>query len=202
MSLRSISIMLFVAVSCAAVSACGSSDQDGQSKPPATYAIGANKTDRLVSARLRRAVRGARMADPPIQLDMRRIAPFGWTRMYVFTFEDRRDIQQSIEKHSGFRWDEAPDQAGIEGPGTSILVFASKRRVLSVIRDAGVAFDCLDTVEGWSRNDSRFVVLRTAGDRKGVPAGVNATRPEPVALPASESQTGNEPCIRSLGVLH
>src|SRR4051794_9045887 len=108
--------LVAAAVVCAALSGCG-----GHAKPPAGPNIA---RDRSVAAHLRQLDPKARNATAPLAIDLRQIAPFRWTRMFVFAEGyGRTQMRRVIARELGFSWKETPARAAPIGSAKSLLVF-------------------------------------------------------------------------------
>ena len=127
---------------------------------------------------------------------MRDIAPFPWTRFYVFAISSRAEIQRTLRRDLGVRWTDAP--ADLDTP---MLVFADKSGIRSVSQTNDIEFDCLERDGGWQRAESAFELLRTNAD-PGSPPAIPATPSSLVATPMPfPSDIESSPCLQVYGVL-
>ena len=174
----------------------GSSDGSRSAAPSITPETGSDAYNRTVRGNLRTLVPGARRARAPISINMRDIAPFPWTRFYVFQISSRAEIQRSLLRDLGVRWEGAP--ADLDTP---ILVFADESGIRSVSQTNDIGFDCLERDGGWQRAESAFELLRTNAD-PGSPPAIPATPSSLVATPMRfPSDIESSPCLQVFGVL-
>jgi hypothetical protein len=131
---------------------------------------------------------------------MRDIAPFHWTHLYVFILETRREMQHRILHAQGLRWTQAPAESNPGNKYGSLLVFAGRTRILSVVRDGDIDFECLDDGRSWTPAHATFVVYRSAGD--GDPAvGIPPDPPTLIATTPIPHREDSD-CINAYGILH
>lgn len=159
-------------------------------------AAGSDADNRTVRGNLRTLVPRARRARTPIGIDMGDIAPFPWTRFYVFAISSRAEIQRSLLRDLGVRWTDAPTDVD-----TPILVFADKSGIRSVSQTDDIDFDCLERDGGWQRDESVFQLFRTNAD-PGSPPAIPETPSSLVATPMPfPSDIESSPCLQVYGVL-
>jgi hypothetical protein len=159
--------------------------------------------DRLVTAGLRLAARRAPDAPRPPVIDMRRLAPFPWVRWYVFDGATRAHMRRTIRHELGFAWNDAPQAAPPLESATSLLVFASRERVLSTVSETRIAMGCLNDGHGRTRARSRFGIYRSAGAPADQASGLPASPPSLVALASTPGTNPREQrCVKGFGVLH
>lgn len=198
-------------LACAAVSGCAAhtgvgKDEAGHSavsNSQEPHGNGDIRLDRLVAAGFRRALRGARSAQRPRVIDMRHIAPFPWTRWYIFEGATREEMQRVIVHELGFRWRQAPSSTPPLSSATSLVVFATDKRVVSAVPESRIAMGCLNNGHGRSRARSRLRLYRSAGSPPDPASGVPATAPTLVALSSPLGTNVREQrCVQGFGVLH
>jgi len=133
---------------------------------------------------------------------MTRVAPFPWTRWYVFEGESRAQMQRVIARELGFRWEHVPKPPSIY-TATSLLVFATPTRVVSVVPERRIVMACFAVGHGRSRKHSRFDVLGSKGAPADRASGLPASPPTLVAVTAARSiDAAQSRCLRGFGVLH
>ncbi len=177
-----------VALLCVMVG-CGS-DPERRSPPPSS----ANRLlDAEVAARLRAVAGPARRAYLPRRLDMRRIAKFPWTRMFVY------EEAANYETPSVIRADLAKHGVTTAGPGIfatrrPLIVFANGRRVVRVAHSSAIDFQCLAIAKPLRRNDPLIWITRSKGARE-------KHRYPLVAAPVPFPKPDENPCLDSFGIL-
>ncbi len=94
-----------------------------------------------IAVRLANAVGRASLGRRFRAVDMASVAPFGWTRVYVFRDETGADIQQRL----GFDWPGAPETVPRSGEHESLIAFVDGSRVVgsAFFSDAIGHLDCL-----------------------------------------------------------
>ena len=133
---------------------------------------------------------------------MTRVAPFAWTRWYVFEGESRAQMQRVIARELGFRWEQVPKPPSIYS-ATSLLVFATRTHVVSAVPERHIVMGCLGVGRGRSRKHSRFDVLRSKGAPADRAAGLPAYPPTLVGVTAARTiDAVQSHCLRGFGVLH
>jgi hypothetical protein len=108
-----------------------------------------------IAVRLANAIGRANLGPAQRRVDMTRIAPSRWDRVYVFSDETAVDIRRRL----GFDWRNAPDAVPREGEHETLVTFVRGRRVASAtfFSDAIGRLDCLTAPGGYPRG-TRFVV--------------------------------------------
>jgi hypothetical protein len=156
--------------------------------------------DKQVSSRLVRIAHAARYAPHPGRLDLRRVAPFGWSRVFHFSSHTKpRDMRRAISRELGFTWKDAPRAPSNLG----LLVFATHERVVSRVPDVAYLFMCI----GWggrTRAQARFELLRTNGSKGDASSGLPPSAPTVIATtyPYRRHPAYEVKCNQPLGVLH
>lgn len=169
---------------------CGSGDPEDRSPPPAS----ANRLlDAEVAARLRAVAGPARRARSARRIDMRRIARFPWTRMFVYEEAANHDtpavIRAELAKHGV-----TTAGRGIFATKRPLLVFVNGRRVVRVAHSAAIDFQCLAVEEPLRRTDPVIQITRSNGARE------NPSYPL-VAAPVPYPRPDKNPCLDSFGIL-
>lgn len=113
-----------------------------------------------IQVRLANAVGRASLGRRFRGVDMAKIAPFAWDRVYVF----RDTTSADIDRRLGFHWADAPDAVPRSGEHESLLVFTSGKRVAgsTFFSDAIGHLDCLAAQAGYPRG-TRFRVRYARG---------------------------------------
>jgi hypothetical protein len=113
-----------------------------------------------IAVRLANAIGRANLGPAHRRVDMARIAPFRWDRVYVFSNETSLDIRRRL----GFDWRNAPDAVPREGEHEALVAFVRGRRVESAtfFSNAIGRLDCLTAPGGYPRG-ARFVVRFSRG---------------------------------------
>jgi hypothetical protein len=125
-----------------------------------------------IAVRLANAMGRANLGRSHRGVNMGKVAPFAWDRMYVFAGESRADIQRRL----GFVWADAPASVPRPGRRETLLVFVRGKQV------AGFAFfgnevdelGCLNRLGGYPRS-TRFVTRFSAGTNTVPPEGFLST---------------------------
>ncbi len=111
-----------------------------------------------ITIRLAEAIGRASIGSRFRGIDLARVAPFGWDRVYVF----RDTTGEEIQRRLGFDWPGAPPAVPRSGERESLIAFADGRRVAqsAFFSDAVGHLDCLGAERGYPRG-TRFVVRYT-----------------------------------------
>ncbi|HET8673623.1 MAG TPA: hypothetical protein VFL87_08310 [Thermoleophilaceae bacterium] len=111
-----------------------------------------------VTVRLANAIGRASLGRGHRGVDMARVAPFAWDRVYVFASETSVDIHRRL----GFAWKDAPAAVPRSGEHESLIAFVRGRRVVaaSFFADAIGQLGCLSAPGGYVRGTA-FVVRFT-----------------------------------------
>jgi hypothetical protein len=137
-----------------------------------------------VTVRLANAIGRASLGRSQRSVDMTRVAPFGWDRVYVFASETSVDIDRRL----GFTWRNAPSTVPRSGEHESLIAFVRGRRVVasSFFPDAIGQLGCLSAPAGYSR---------------GTPFIVRFTRSKPPApyLASLRPAAADATCLRTVG---
>ncbi|HEY2604369.1 MAG TPA: hypothetical protein VGI67_22620 [Thermoleophilaceae bacterium] len=114
-----------------------------------------------IAVRLANAIGRANLGRRFRAVDMAKVAPFRWERVYVFANEASDDIKRRL----GFDWTGAPETVPRSGQHESLLAFVRGGQVAgsAFFSDAIGHLDCL-TAEGGYPRGTRFVVRYTRND--------------------------------------
>jgi hypothetical protein len=168
---------------------CGSDAPQRRSPPP----VSANRLlDADVAARLRAVAGPARRAPLPRRVDMRQIARFPWTMMFVYEDDD-------YDTPSAIREDLAKHGVTTAGPGVlattrPLIVFTNGRRVVRVAHSSAIDFQCLALEEPLRRTNPLISIARSDGAREN-------PRYPLVAAPVPFPKPDENPCLDSFGIL-
>jgi hypothetical protein len=113
-----------------------------------------------IAVRLANAIGRASLGPRHRVIDMSRVAPLAWERVYVFASQTSADIRRRL----GFAWPGAPPSVPRPGERESLLVFVQGRKVAAsaFLSDAIGGLDCLIEPSGYPRG-TRFLVRFTRG---------------------------------------
>jgi hypothetical protein len=169
---------------------CGSDAPEQRSPPPSANRL----LDADVAARLIAVARPARRATVPLRVDMRRIARFSWTRMFVYA-----DPADETDTPSAIRADLAQHGVTTAGPGIlatkrPLIVFTNGRRVARVAHSSAIDFQCLEVEKPLRRTDPLVQITRSKGAREN-------PRYPLVAAPVPYPKPDKNPCLDSFGIL-
>lgn len=180
-----------------AVVSLGCDTESGGRRADQELTTSANN-DRVVLRRLRTSVPDLRSAKRPPLLDMAKIAPFAWERLFVFNPIGAQHASRVLREDHAVILRQVP--AGTDHD--DLLVFASGNRVVSAVRYAKITFGCLNG-RHWPRARARFRIYRSMGYvGDGDPP---SSLPTVIALSSSRSAERSRPeerCLQGFGVLH
>jgi hypothetical protein len=136
-----------------------------------------------IAERLANAIVRANLGPRFRAVNMTRVAPFAWERVYVLRDTTGDDIRRRL----GFDWPGAPDVVPRSGEHESLVVFVRGHKVAgsAFLADAIGHLDCLSAPGGYTRS-TRFTVRYTA-------------RHDPY-LSASPPAAADVACLRAVGV--
>jgi hypothetical protein len=164
--------------------------------------IGRSQRDRLIVAGYDRLLRGAGRARRQRRVDMRRVAPFDWSRMFVFAGFTRAQMRQAISDELGFDWQHAPptsaDSCRSGADCAVLLVFATRHQVVAAVsRYEFGALICLDT-RALRPRQTRLTAYRTGLAKAGNP--LPGAHPVVLLIPPSLFANTSD-CRKDYGVL-
>lgn len=138
-----------------------------------------------IAVRLANAIGRASLGRRHRMVDMTKVAPFAWGRMYVFSNETSADIRRRL----GFEWSGAPDTVPRHGQRESLLVFTAGQRVTgsAFFSEAIGRLDCLGSPSGYRRG-TRFSVRFTSA------------KPPEAYLVNAPPGPGERACLNAVGV--
>ncbi len=142
-----------------------------------------------VAVRLANAIGRANLGPTHRRVDMARIAPFRWDRVYVFSDETSADIRRRL----GFDWRNAPDAVPRKGEHETLVAFVRGRRVASAtfFSDAIGQLDCLTAPAGYTRRTSFVVRFNRAKPPAPYLATLHPSGPEAICLRAVGALKGS-----------
>jgi len=174
--------------------------------PRAPMLIGEGTRELLVARLLRQILAGARDAPRPPTVDMRLVAPFAWTRLFVFSGETSGQMRDIVRRTLGVRWRYPPETTGCPADERTcpvVLAFATSHRVVTAVGRRDFApLGCLAAIaRGLVRSHTRFKAYRSAGAPADPAAGLPASPPSVIVLPTTFSKQVFA-CSKGFGVLH